>query len=105
MLRSRKPIAELEGTVVGIEHIITIAVALIGSAGFWSFMSMREKQRRDANSEYQATLKQQVDRLAGKLDEKTDQIEQLLGEIAELRSDLSTAKTTITHLETLLRSR
>ena len=57
------------------------------------------------NKEYQSTLKQQVDRLAGKLDEKTDQIEQLLGEIAELRSDLSTAKTTIIHLETLLRNR
>lgn len=91
--------------MVGLEHIITIAVALVGSAGFWSFMSMREKQRRDANAEYQSTLKTQVDRLAGKLDEKTAQIENLLKEIAELRSDLSTAKTTITHLETMLRSR
>ncbi len=91
--------------MVGIEHIITIAVALVGSAGFWSFISMREKQRRDANAEYQTTLKTQVDRLADKLDDKTIQIEELLKEIAELRSDLSAAKATITHLETLLRNR
>lgn len=91
--------------MVGIEHIITIVVALVGSAGFWSFMSMREKQRRDANTEYQTTLKAQVDRLADKLDDKTVQIEELLKEIAELRSDLSTAKATIIHLETLLRNR
>lgn len=91
--------------MVGLEHIITIAVAIAGSAGFWSFMAVREKQRRDANAEYQTTLKTQVDRLADKLDEKTSQIEALLKEIAELRSDLSAAKTTITHLETLLRNR
>ena len=93
------------GNMVGLEHIITLAVALIGSAGFWSFVSMREKARRDANSEYQNTLKYQVDRLAEKLDDKTEQIEQLLGEIAELRSDLATAKATITHLENLLRTK
>ena len=91
--------------MIGIDHIITLAVALIGSAGFWSFVSMREKARRDANAEYQNTLKYQVDRLAEKLDDKTEQIEQLLGEIAELRSDLATAKATITHLENLLRNR
>ena len=63
------------GNMVGLEHIITLAVALIGSAGIWSFVSMREKARRDANSECQNTLKYQVDRLAEKLDDKTEQIE------------------------------
>lgn len=89
----------------GIEHIITIAVALAGSAGFWSFINMREKNKREDDLKYATTLKQQVDRLSDKLDAKTEQIEQLLKEIAELRSELSAAKVTITHLETLLRSR
>jgi len=91
--------------VVGIEHIVTLAVALVGSAGFWSFVSMKEKTRREAATEYQNTLKTQVDRLALKLDEKTSEIEGLLKEIAELRSDLSAAKVTISHLENLLRTK
>ena len=90
---------------MGLEHILTLAVALIGSAGFWSFISMREKTKTNAAQEYQATLKYQVDCLSEKLDDKTGQIEHLLGEIAELRSDLSAAKVTISHLENLLRTR
>lgn len=91
--------------MVGIEHIVTLAVALVGSAGFWSFVSMKEKTRREAATEYQNTLKTQVDRLADKLDEKTSEIQGLLLEIAELRSDLSAAKVTISHLENLLRTK
>jgi len=91
--------------MVGLEHIVTLAVALIGSAGFWSFVSMKERTRREAATEYQNTLKDQVDRLANKLDEKTSEIQGLLLEIAELRSDLSAAKVTISHLENLLRTK
>ena len=89
----------------GIEHIVTLVLALAGSAGFWSFINMREKNKREDDLIYGTTLKQQVDRLSDKLDAKTEQIEQLLKEIAELRSELSAAKVTITHLENLLRSR
>ena len=90
---------------MGMEHILTIILALVGSAGFWSFISLREKHKRDTEIKYGTTLKQQVDRLSEKLDAKTGQIERLLTEIAELRAELSAAKVTITHLETLLRNR
>ena len=91
--------------MVGLEHILTLAVALAGSAGFWSFVSMKEKTRRETATEYQNTLNTHVDRFANKLEEKTSEIEGLLKEIAELRSDLSAAKVNITHLENLLRTR
>ncbi len=91
--------------MVGFDHILTLVIALIGSAGFWSFISMREKHKRDVDAAYSTTLKAQVDRLAVKLDDKTEQIEELLTEIAELRSELSAAKVTINHLENLLRTR
>jgi len=90
---------------MGFEHLITIIVALAGSAGFWSFMTMREKTRREAATEYQNTLKEQVDRLAGKLDEYTKDKEELLREIGKLRSELATAQATIQHLENLLRTK
>lgn len=90
---------------MGLEHLITIIVALAGSAGFWSFMTMREKTKREAATEYQNTLKEQVDRLASKLDDYTKDKEELLREIGKLRSELATAQATIQHLENLLRTK
>lgn len=90
---------------MGLEHLITIIVALAGSAGFWSFMTMREKTKREAATEYQNTLKEQVDRLAGKLDAYTKDKEELLREIGKLRSELASAQATIQHLENLLRTK
>lgn len=90
---------------MGIEHLITVLVALVGSAGFWSFITMREKTKREAATEYQNTLKEQVDRLAAKLDVYAADKEELLREIGKLRSELASAQATIQHLENLLRTR
>jgi len=94
------------------EQLLPVLIALIGSAGLWGYMSKRAQNAHERalkngerDAEFNETLKTQVDRLAGKLDEKTEQIEKLLQEMAELRSELSAAKVTITHLETLLRNR
>lgn len=87
------------------EHIYTLIIALAGSAGFWSFMALREKNKGNPASEYSTTLKSQIDGLAKRLDAKDLKIEQLLGEIANLRADLSAAKVNILHLETLLRAK
>lgn len=91
--------------VMGLEHLITVLVALAGSAGFWSFITMKEKNKREVQTEYQNTLKDQVDRLAEKLDVYTKDKEHLLKEIGLLRSELARAQTTIQHLENLLRTR
>jgi len=87
------------------EHIYTLVIALTGSAGFWSFMNMYQKNKTNLASEYSQTLKSQVDGLAKRLDAKDLKIEQLLGEIANLRSELSSAKANMANLEQLLRSR
>ena len=87
------------------EHIYTLIIALAGSAGFWSFMALREKNKGNPASEYSTTLKSQIDGLAKRLDAKDLKIEQLLGEIANLRAELSAAKVNILHLETLLRAK
>lgn len=85
------------------EHIYTLIIALTGSAGFWSFVNMYQKNKTNITSEYSQTLKSQVDGLAKRLDAKDVKIEQLLNEIANLRSELSTAKANIINLEQLLR--
>ena len=85
------------------EHIYTLVIALTGSAGFWSFVNMYQKNKTNITSEYSQTLKSQVDGLAKRLDAKDVKIEQLLNEIANLRSELSTAKANIINLEQLLR--
>jgi prefoldin subunit 5 len=66
---------------------------------------MKEKNKREVQTEYQNTLKDQVDRLAEKLDVYTKDKEELLKEIGKLRSELARAQTTIQHLENLLRTR
>ena len=88
---------------MGYESLFTILVALAGSAGFWSFISMREKTKREFAAEYQNPLKHQVDRLSEKLDVYVHDKEELLREIGKLRSELASAKVTIQHLETMLR--
>jgi len=85
------------------EHIYTLIIALTGSAGFWSFVNMYQKNKTNITNEYSQTLKSQVDGLAKRLDAKDVKIEQLLNEIANLRSELSTAKANIINLEQLLR--
>jgi peptidoglycan hydrolase CwlO-like protein len=87
------------------EHFYTLIIALTGSAGFWSFMTMHQKNKGNPASEYNTTLKSQIEGLAKRLDQKDAKIEQLLGEIANLRADLSAATEKISHLETLLRTR
>jgi len=89
------------------EHpeILSFIIALIGSAGFWSFISLREKQKSLTQSAYTDTLVQQVERLAARVDTMNDDKELLLREIAELRADLGEAQTTIKHLEEMLRHR
>jgi len=89
------------------EHpeILSFIIALIGSAGFWSFISMREKQKSLTQSAFTDTLVQQVERLAARVDTMNDDKELLLREIAELRADLGEAQTTIKHLEEMLRHR
>jgi len=95
-----------------LETYLPLLIALIGSAGLWTYLSTRAKlaherslREEDTRDDFNETLKEQVDRLADKLDDKTQQIEKLLKEIAELRSELSAAQVTINHLETLLRNR
>lgn len=66
---------------------------------------MYQKNKANIASEYSDTLKSQVDGLAKRLDAKDLKIEQLLGEIANLRAELSSARANMANLEQLLRSK
>jgi len=81
------------------EGLLTLVIALVGSAGFWSYIQMRNKRA----SSYQETLKEQVDRLADKLEAYSKDKEELLREIGELRAELAAAHQTIKYLEEFLR--
>jgi peptidoglycan hydrolase CwlO-like protein len=94
------------------DQMLPIIVAALGSAGLWGFLSLRAKQnfekslKDDARSaEFNETLKEQVDRLAEKLDKLTADKEQLLREMSDMKAALAEANATIKHLEELLRSR
>lgn len=94
------------------EQLLPIIIAAMGSAGLWGFLSLRAKQahekslKDDAKSaEFNDTLREQVDRLAVKLDKLTADKEQLLREMSDMKASLAEANTTIKHLEELLRAK
>ena len=94
------------------EQFLPVIIALVGSAGLWGFLSLKAKQNHerslkdDAKSaQFNETLKEQVDRLAEKLDVLTVQKEELLREIADMRAELAEARATIKHLEEMLRNK
>ena len=95
-----------------LHHVMPFVVAVLGSAGLWSYLATRyrtqhDKAMREASvlAQYTTTVKDQVDKLSLKLDELTHDKEQLLMEIADLRAELAEANATIKHLQELLRAR
>jgi peptidoglycan hydrolase CwlO-like protein len=95
-----------------LEQMTPIIIALVGSAGLWGFLSLKAKQnfekslKDDARSaEFNETLKEQVDRLALKLDALQADKEELLREMSDVKAQLAEANATIKHLEELLRQR
>ena len=94
------------------DQMLPIIIAAMGSAGLWGFLSLRAKQaheralKDDAKSaEFNETLREQVDRLADKLDKLTADKEQLLREMSDMKAALAEANATIKHLEEMLRQR
>jgi len=89
-----------------------IVIALLGSAGLWTYLRIRSENQyqalaaeREYRGEFNETLRVQVERLSSKLDKLADDKEQLLKEIASLRHELGEAKATIKHLEHMLMSK
>ncbi len=88
------------------EQWTPIIVALLSAGGMWTYLSTRSKQSysammddKERSSEFQGTLKQQVDRLSDKLDKVLEDKEQLLREMSELKASLARAEAIIQHLE------
>jgi peptidoglycan hydrolase CwlO-like protein len=97
---------------MNMDTLMPLAIALVGSAGLWSFLTMRNKlsheksMNDDARSaQFNDTLREQVDRLSDKLDKVIADKEQLLLEMSDMKAELAQANATIKHLEELLRSR
>lgn len=95
-----------------IEQLIPIIVAVVSAGGLWTYLSKRAqwsyeamKNDNDSRAEFQETLRDQVDRLSGKLDKVLADKEQLLREMSELKASLARAEATIQHLEQRLMSK
>lgn len=89
-----------------------VIVAFVGSAGLWKYLSVKAEQSHKIAIEDKAdraafneTLKEQVDRLASKVDTLNSEKEELLREMAAMRADLAAATATINHLQETLRNR
>ena len=97
---------------MNIDTLMPLAIALVGSAGLWSFLTMRNKLNHEKSmshdprsAQFNDTLREQVDRLSDKLDKVIADKEQLLVEMSDMKAELAQARATIKHPEEMLRSR
>jgi len=94
------------------EQLAPIAIALVGSAGLWGYLSQKAKQNHErltksdaASAEFNETLKEQVTILNAKVDKLIVEKEELLKTIADLRAELAETRANMQHLETVVRLR
>ena len=88
------------------DMIMPLLLALIGAGGLWQLLSLKAKQGHEAmmrdkteRSEFNDTLKLQVDRLAKQVNDLVSEKEDLLKLMRDLKADLAAAKVTIKSLQ------
>ncbi len=98
--------------MIDMNTLMPLAIALVGSAGLWSFLSMRSKfaherslKEDERSAVFNDTLKEQLDRVVAENKELHVKVEQLLEQMSEVKAELAQSKATIQHLETLLRTK
>lgn len=104
-------------------EITPVVIALVGSAGFWGYLSIRAKNKDEAekreaqrrkeykdkedarNREFNEAMKLQIEALNTKVDTLLAEKDHLLRSLADVKADLSAARATIAHLESIIRLR
>ncbi|MDB9720999.1 hypothetical protein OAA67_03885 [Winogradskyella sp.] len=88
------------------DMIMPLLLALIGAGGLWQLLSLKAKQGHEAmmrdkteRSEFNDTLKLQVDRLAKQVNDLVSEKEDLLKLMGDLKADLAAAQVTIKSLQ------
>jgi hypothetical protein len=88
------------------DMIMPLLLALIGAGGLWQLLSLKAKQGHEAmmldkteRSEFNDTLKLQVDRLAKQVNDLVSEKEELLKLMGDLKADLAAAQVTIKSLQ------
>jgi|TARA_R110000796_G_scaffold100893_1_gene209617 hypothetical protein len=94
------------------QQLLPIIVAVIGSAGLWTFLSQKAKLTHEKNmkdgatvAQFNDTLKEQVEGLVKKVDKLSEDKEKLLLAMSDMKASLAEANITIKHLEEMLRAR
>lgn len=91
---------------IDINMLTPVLIALIGAGGLWQLLSLKAKQGHEAlmrdrseRTEFNDTLKLQVDRLAAQVNTLVSEKEDLLKSIGDLKADLAAAQATIKSLQ------
>tara|TARA_B110000858_G_C17625030_1_gene390823 strand:- start:273 stop:572 length:300 start_codon:yes stop_codon:yes gene_type:complete len=91
---------------IDMNMLTPVLIALIGAGGLWQLLSLKAKQGHEAlmkdrseRTEFNDTLKLQVDRLAAQVNTLVSEKEDLLKSIGDLKADLAAAQATIKSLQ------
>lgn len=95
-----------------IEQVIALIGALGGAAGFWKYLTVRAEKENESlmldkeqRAEFNSTLRTQVESLMAKVDKLVEEKEELLEAMMEIKAELAEARTTVKHLEDIIRMR
>lgn len=88
------------------EVAATVLIAFLGAGGLWQLLSQKAKQNHEAlmedradRSEFNETLRLQVDRLTEQVAALVTQKEELLKTMGDLKAELAAAQVTIKSLQ------
>ena len=84
-------------------QVVVALIGVLGSMGFWKYRSERAAAKEKQENEFNAMLMREVETLKAKIEILIQDKEELLLEIATLRSELSAAKTELHAMTTALR--
>lgn len=74
------------------ESLIQLAIVLVGTGAFWTYLHSKDKQRQEAHEALTTRLMEEVQRLERKVDQLLKEKEELLGLVSALRVELATNK-------------
>ncbi len=74
------------------ESFIQLAIVLVGTGAFWTYLHNKDKQRQDAHEALTTRLLQEVQRLESKVDQLLKEKEELIGLVTTLKVELATVK-------------
>lgn len=84
------------------EAVIAAISSVLGGVGFWNYLITKKKRRQEHQDRYLISLISRVEALSQRVEILISDKEELLREVAGLKTELATANAELTYLRNML---